>query len=212
MNRIKLLFTLLFVLALTASVFGQPTISGPQSGVLGPGTYIVNGSIRVMPGETLTIVAGTEFLHNGHHTWDIYGQLNVEGAEEDTVVFKRLNPDEICKWGGIRFDAGSSMNSSIDYAKIEFCKNGTTPTFTYGGGIYVNGITLPITNTRVYECDAYWDGGGIYVEGGNVNIDNCLITDCDGISGSNGGGIYLNNSPESSITNSIVARCGSSGT
>ena len=211
MNRLKLL-PLLFVFALTGSVIAQPTLHGVQSGILGPGTYIVDGSIRVMSGETLTIVAGTEFLHNGHWTWDIYGQLNVEGEEGDSVVFKRQFPDEICKWGGIRFAAGASANSTIDYAIIDNCKNGTTPYYIYGGGIYSNGVPITITNSRISECDAYWNGGGIYADGANIIIDHCIIVDCEAFSGANGGGIYLNNCSDASITNSIIARNISTGT
>ena len=213
MKRSILVFLLaLMIVPLCGSVLtAQPTIQGPQSGILGPGIYIVNGGIRVMPGETLTITAGTEFLHNGHHTWDIYGQLNVEGAEGDSVVFKRQFPDEICKWGGIRFQAGSSQNSNIDYAVIEFCKNGTSPV-NYGGGIYVNSVNLPILNTRISDCEAYWHGAGIYADAASIMVENCTIVENEAYSGANGGGIYLSNCQDVSITNSLIARNGATGT
>jgi len=213
MNRLKFLSTLLFVFALSIASYAQPTLHGAQSGILGPGAYIVDGSIRVMSGETLTIVAGTEFLHNGHWTWDIYGQLNVEGDEGDSVKFLRQQPIDLHRWGGIRFAAGASANSTIDFAIIDNCKNGTTPYYIYGGGIYTNGVNLTITNTRISECDAYWDGGGIYAHNGaNITLDHCMVVDCEAISGANAGGIYLINSPESILTNSIIARNGGTGT
>ena len=141
--------------------FAQQEISGPQSGILGPGSYLVVGSIQVISGETMTIVPGTEFLHNGHYVWQIYGQLNAEGTEGDSIVFKRQNPIDDHKWGGIRFMSGASQESSIDYCIIEYAYNGMIPIGTAGAGIYTDAVDLFISNTRVSHCSAYWDGAGI---------------------------------------------------
>jgi len=214
MSKAKLLTGVILICVLLSGLpaFAQPSISGPQSGTLGPGTYIVVGDIRVMTGNTLTIVAGTEFLHNGHHTWEISGTLNIQGAEGDSVVFKRQTPNETCKWGGIRFQSGAPAGT-IDYAIIEYCSNGTTPYYTYGGGIFSNGVDLNITNSRISNCSAYWDGGGMYCNNGaQIIVDHCMITDNQAISGANGGGIYFSGCSNCEITNSIIARNGATGT
>ena len=214
MFKSKLLIALACLCALLAGnpAFAQPSISGHQSGTLGPGTYIVVGNINVLAGETLEIVPGTEFLHNGHHTWNIYGQLNAEGTEGDSISFVRQFPNSTCQWGGIRFQSGASAASTIDYCIIDNCKNGIQPYYTYGGGIYSNGVGLTISNTRVSNCDAYWDGGGIYADSANITVDNCLIVNNIASSGGNGGGVYLNNCEEAVVMNSIIARNNATGT
>ncbi|NQS98578.1 MAG: right-handed parallel beta-helix repeat-containing protein [candidate division Zixibacteria bacterium] len=211
-SKLPAVLLLLSVLMMMSSSFAQPNISGPQSGTLGPGTYIVVGDIRVVGGETLTIVPGTEFLHTGHHTWEINGQLNAEGAEGDSISFLRQFPNEDCKWGGIRFLPGASAFSTIDYCIIDHCKNGTFPYSTYGGGVYTYQVGFTLSNTRISNCEAYWDGGGIYANNANITIINCLIVDNTAISGANGGGIYLNNCAEAQVLNSIIARNSDTGT
>ena len=214
MLRLKFFITtvLLCVLISGGSVFAQEQISGPQSGTLGPGTYIVVGDILVLGGNTLEIVPGTEFLHNGHHTWEIYGMLTVSGAEDDSVYFVRQFPTEQCKWGGIRFLYGASDASSIDYAVIDHCKNSIQPYYRYGGGIYTDEVDITVTNSRISFCEAYWDGGGIYADDSNILIDKCLIVDNTAISGANGGGIYLNNCDEAMVSNCVIARNNATGT
>ena len=214
MPKLKFASALLIMLLLSMgfSVYAQPQISGAQSGTLGPGTYIVVGDIRVLFGETLTIVPGTEFLHSGHFYWSIYGQLNAEGAEEDSISFIRQFPNSTCRWGGIRFQPNSSSNSALDYCIIDNVANGITPYNQYGGGIYVEDVPISITNSRISYCDAYWHGAGIYANAANVTIDNCVITDNTATSGANGGGVYFYNCTEPSITNCIVARNSATGT
>jgi len=210
MPKIKL-FSVLFLLFICASAFAQPQISGAQSGTLGPGDYIVVGDIRVAAGNTLTIVPGTRFLHNGAWKWEIYGQLNINGAENDSVIFTRQQPIEEHKWRGLRFYAGSSIQSTVDYAVIEWC-NYPSGAVYYGLGIYIQNVGISVTNSRVSNCWSYWDGAGIYVTGAAVTIDHCVITDNTAGSGANGGGIVISSANNTSITNSIIARNISTGT
>lgn len=213
MLKTKLLFSLALIslLALSLTSFSQEQISGPQTGTLGPGSYQVVGDIRVIAGQTLTIMPGTEFLHSGNFTWEIYGQLLAEGAEGDSIVFDRFSPIEEHKWGGIRFQAGASDESVIDYCIINWCKHTGMP-IHYGAGIYADGIELSITNSRISNGSNYWDGGGIYGNNASLYIDHCTITNNTAASGSNGGGITLNACYESTISNSIIARNAATGT
>jgi len=208
----SVLLSLLIALMVGTPAMAQPQISGPQSGTLGPGTYLVVGNIRVITDETLTIVPGTTFLHNGNWIWEISGQLNAEGAEGDSIYFVRQNPINDHRWGGIRFQEGASSNGTIDYCVIDYCYHGIQPYYTYGGGIYTNTADITITNSRISNCSNYWDGGGIYAESADVVIENCLIVDNTAASGSNGGGILLNNCDAAQVLNCEIARNSATGT
>lgn len=211
MLKIKSLVALSVMCALlgASSSFAKPSISGPQSGTLGPGTYIVVSDIQVLSGDTLVIVPGTEFLHSAHYTWEISGQLNAEGTEGDSINFVRQFPIEECRWGGVRFQGGASAASTIDYCIIDNCKN--TAFNQHGGGFYINGVDLTISNTRISNCSSDYDGGGIYAFGATIVVDHCLIV--DNIAPlADGGGIYLSNCSGTQILNSVIARNSSTGT
>ncbi|TKJ41225.1 hypothetical protein CEE37_06050 [candidate division LCP-89 bacterium B3_LCP] len=209
----KLLKVLMLCLLVAGFAQAQTYISGPQSGTLGPGLYIVEGNIRVMPGETLTIVPGTDLQHNGNWKWEIYGQLNAEGTESDSIYFVRQNPVGEHRWASLRFMEGAADASTIDYCVIDNCNIPSgTPSTKLGGGIYTNGVDITVTNSRISNCDAYWHGGGIYASSANIVVDYCLIVDNTATSGANGGGIYLMNCDNAVITNSEIARNSATGT
>ena len=188
------------------TAFAQPEISGRQSGTLGPGQYLVVGDIQVASGDTLTILPGTEFLHNGHYSWSIFGQLNAEGAEGDSILFTRQEPLEEHRWGGLRFNSNSSDQSVVDYCIVEHCTTGFAPIF-YGGGITIEGIAIPITNSRISKCSAPIYGGGIYCwEVTGLVIDNCIINDNHAFGAGSGGGIHLGSCHDVQISNCIITR------
>ncbi len=206
-NRFMLLSALLTGWLTPLIVVGQPSLHGSLSGSLGPGAYIVDGDCQVQAGNTLTIQPGTTFLFAGHYTFNVYGQLNAVGTEQDSILFVRRYPTEECKHGGIRFQAGSSSSSSLAYCWIDFAKNITYPNY-YGGGIYVQNAGVSIANCRISNCYAT-SGGGIYVTGAAVTLDNCIFF---ANTSGNGGGIYLYNAGNSVVQNCILAKNGSTST
>lgn len=204
---------LILILVCALSAFAQTEISGPQSGVLGPGQYLVIGDISVNGRDTLTIMPGTEFLHNGHHYWNIYGLFLAQGEESDSISFVRQNPVENHRWGGLRFHPGASHECQVDYCIIDNAKIASgTSSSVKGGGIYAHGVDLEVTNTRISNCDAYWHGGGIYAENAAILVNNCVVTDNEATLGANGGGIYLDDCVNAQILNSIIARNKATGT
>lgn len=207
-SSLALIPAVAFVLLGSVSLYAQIHISGPQSGILGPGTYIVDGNITVLQDSSLRIRPGTGFLHAGAYVWEIWGRLNADGALGDSIVFTRENPTY--RWRGMRFMMNSSDSSSLDYCIIERCYHNYMSFM--GGGIYAEGITLPITNSRISNCEGFPDGGGIYSFGANLTIDHCLIVDNHAIEEGNGGGVCFFFCPSSRITNSIVARNSSTST
>jgi len=177
----------------------QPSISGSLSGSLGPGTYLVAGDCQVLYGNTLTIAPGTTYLHTGHYTWDISGELNAAGTESQPIQFLRQNPIEAHLWGGLRFQWGSA-GSLLEWCTISSCRNVDWPNYI-GGAIYADGSGLTIRHCTISNCEA-GNGGGIAVgNASDIEIDHCTIENC--VSG-NGGGIDLFYGSNVQITNCII--------
>ncbi len=194
-----------FILSFSfSSLRAQTRISGPQSGTLGPGIYIVEGNISVPADSALWIMPGAEFQHIGGYVWEIYGGLNAEGAFDDSIKFIRQNLVNEHRWRGIRFLMGASDSSSLDYCVIEHCYHYFTSFF--GGGIYVESVPVSITNCRVSNCEGWPEGGGIYVFNADVTIDNCIITDNSAPELGNGGGVYFDMCGSSTVNNCIITR------
>ena len=210
MKRSMLVSLLCFILVGFAQA---QEISGPQSGTLGPGTYTVIGDISVRSGETLEIVPGTEFLHDGNHTWTIEGLFTAQGSVGDSIKFVRQNPIEQHRWGGLRFQLSASSACVLDYCVIDQVYIPSSQPINYhGGGIYIDGIDLTISNTRISNCSAQGDGGGIYASNSAVTIDHCLIVENEEYAYNAGGGIALSSCDGAMVTHSIIAHNSSNGT
>jgi len=201
-------FALLAVISLlSVQALAQPHISGTLSGTLGPGSYIVDGDCQVLLGDSLTILPGTEFLHVGHYSWFIYGKLTAEGAEGDSIRFVRHSPYPTYRWGGIRFTPTVPVQSILDYCVIEDVYNGTA---IMGGGIYVEGNFITVTNTRISGCETVEDGAGIYAYYGTMLlVENCQIDRC---TANIGGAIYLNLSSGAQVKGCTIVNNVSNGT
>ncbi|MBC8203986.1 MAG: hypothetical protein H8E87_00585 [FCB group bacterium] len=185
-RRTVLLLALMMVWLCPLYVLAQPSIHGPLSGTLGPGTYIVDGDCQVLSGNTLIIEPRTTFLFSGHYTFNIYGTIQANGTEAEMIEFIRQYPTEACRWGGIRFQSGAPGNSVLSYCLIDNCKNISYPNY-YGGGLYSSGVTVQVEHTTISNCQAS-SGGGFYGTGGaNVSFIDCIIT--SNWAG-NGGGLY----------------------
>ena len=210
MLRFKTLFisALLLVWLTPLIILAQPTIQGAQTGTLGPGDYIVVGDIRVPAGESLTIEPGTIFYHSGHFFWRIYGEIQIAGTTSEQVQFLRQQPIEDHRWGGLRFEAGASDNSVIEYCVLDNCKNSYYPDY-YGGAIYSNGVDLVVRHTRIGASYASSGGGAYITNGASVEFDHCMVLKNQA---GNGGGLYFNNSPNCTVKNSLIARNKSTST
>ncbi|MBK8129528.1 MAG: hypothetical protein IPK53_11725 [bacterium] len=137
--------------------------------------YYVTCDVTVPAGQTLDIQPGVEVLFTGHYKFNVYGNLQAIGTEQDSIVFTRAFPTEESKWWGIRFYAAEDTNR-LSFCRIEWGKaDGGTPFYDYyGGGIFCNQSRLVMSNCEVAWNEARYDGGGI-------NIYDCspLIQECD---------------------------------
>lgn len=196
----KSIYCWLGILALIAGVqaWGQQTISGSLSGVIGPGTHVVTGNCEVPSGQTLIINPGTTFLHTGHYSWNIYGRLQALGTSSAPIIFTHQSPSLMNKWGGVRFNRGASSSSVLTWCQFLWSQNGGSP-YSEGGAIYSDHVAITIRNCIINYCHAS-DGGGIYLNAAdNSIIGSCTVTNCFANSG---GGIQLNG-----CSNVYIANC-----
>ncbi len=187
----------------------QTEISGPQSGTLGPGTYLVTGEITVASGDSLTIVPGTTILHNGNHKWLISGQFTAEGTAGDSIYFVRQDSIEDHRWGGLRFQTGAP-SAVLDYCVIDHCYmpsyNGPSASITVNGSL---GLTLK--HSRISNAACNNDHGGVYAYNTVVVIDSCVIRNNSAVNHPKGMGVFLDHCDGSQILHTIISANNSDG-
>ncbi len=200
----KLATALLIVLIIPVIILAQERINGPQSGTLGPGIFIVNGDVSVLSGESLTILAGTEFLHDGNHTWLINGQMIADGTETDSIYFTRLDTIEEHRWGGMNFHNCTGNNNLLVYCVIEnsFKDPGS---ILWGGAVNAYYSDITISNSRISNCTTWGDGGAVYAYEADIIISDCQVVDNIADDDNTGGGIYLRECSTAEITDCIIA-------
>lgn len=88
--------------------------------------YIIYDSLVVEEGHTLTIEAGVELYFHYGADFIVYGELVVNGTQDNPVIFAADRPEQFYKnnqgqWGSIRL-MNSGTNHSFDWTVV---KNGT---------------------------------------------------------------------------------------
>jgi len=194
-----ILFIILVVISQLA--FGQTPIPGGNvSGnwTIANSPYQINGDIVVQAGSILTIDAGVIVSFEGHYSFTINGELNINGTNGNLVVISAT--DQNVGWSGLRFE-NSSATSIIDYTIISYGNaTGSSPEYR-GGGIYVSETdNLTISNCVVTNCSAIGSGGGMFIDNSDITIDNCSIS---ANTAAGGGGLSITNS-NPTILNSVI--------
>ena len=200
----KIIFFLLSLLLSSAVSIAQ--LSGPLSGVLGPGSYTVIDTISVESGDSLEILPGTELMFDPDCEFYIHGFLSAIGTETDEIIFMRNVAGDA--WSGIDFTNTADDNSVLEYCFITGSGDlgikcvWANPTIRncsivqndgyQGGGIFLDSSNPEITNCDIIDCGCPLNGAGIYMINGSAPlIENCYFTDNYCLSG---GGIYMNGS------------------
>ena len=210
MGTKRLLALPLAVVLLGGLAGGQTAIQGDLSGNLGPGTYIVTGDCRILPGTTLRIAAGTTFLFGGHYTWTVEGALLAQGEKWKPILFTRALPQEKYLWGGIRFHGPGADGSVLDFCIIEHAYRRSEPFAPdcHGGGIYSGGAAPLIRDCVIRFCEAV-EGGGICADAGSgMVIDRCAISSNKALRGA---GAVITDSPDVLVTSSLIYANASDG-
>jgi hypothetical protein len=205
--RLALLPAALLLWLIPLLVLGQVHLHGTLSGSLSSGEYIVDGDCQVPAGDTLAIQAGAVLKFSGHYVFYVYGHMTALGTEQDSILFVRLNPDEICKHGGVRFYNGST--GLMQYCHVDYAKNQTTPS-GWGGGIYCAGAQVAISHCLISNCNAAYGGGLYATQGTGLSVDNSLFFNNSATS--SGGGLYIYQSPGAYVTHSLFLKNSCAGT
>ena len=191
------IFALVLLICFSLSAFADTTYvaSGPVSGVWEPtgNPYFVHqGDIFVDEGDTLIIMPGVEALFTGRYKFIVYGRLNADGLEGDSIVFTRAYPTEESKWRGFRFD-NADDGSSLSWCRIEYAKGEGAYPDVRGGGIWIDDCMVwirhcVIAHNYTHNANYNGSGGGIFMENSQSVIETCHFIDN---LADNGGGICV---------------------
>jgi hypothetical protein len=198
---------ILFLLISTSiACYAQKEIKGVQSGTLGPGKYLVTGTVKVKAGDYLNISPGTTFIHNGNYKWEIYGTFIAKGTKNDSIYF--LGKDGSFKqfekhWGGLRF-MKNAPTAVLDYCIINNCYLAYSENYIAGLNVY-NGKGLTLTHSRISNCYGWNISSGVAVFNSVAVIDHCKIVNNAVVNHLKGAGIYLKDCEDSQISNSVIA-------
>jgi hypothetical protein len=208
-DKLKLPGLVLSLVFMLGVAHAQPQLSGPLTGPLGPGTYLVVGDISIASTATVTVAPGTILLHTGAFTWSINGTLIANGTATDSILFKMQSPATQTHWGGLRFTPTIPRQNSLDYCVIEDAYHSTSPEVN-GSGIYIMGNFLHLNHSRISRCQNGHDGAGIYAYYATLMvIENSVIDSC---TADQGGGMFLTTCNGAQIKNCIISRNRSTGT
>ncbi|RJP78810.1 MAG: hypothetical protein C4524_06070 [Candidatus Zixiibacteriota bacterium] len=183
----KIIFAALAgVLMGAGAAAGQPTISGPLTGNLGPGVFIVVGDCQVPAGQALTIQPGTELLFSGHYFLKVDGHLSAVGTAADSIILRRQFPTNECRHGGIHLNPGSSDSSQLAYVHIDHANNVDFPD-CFGGGLLCWDAGVSVSHCTFSHCRAQY-GGGAYFIGAQASVTDCAFRENEAVA--RGGCIY----------------------
>lgn len=172
-------------------------VGGDVSGVWSADTVIVADSVRVPPGETLTIEPGVEvcFLDYFRFIVDTGAELFAVGTEMDSIKFCSFLSGD--RWLGLDFIGASDLTT------LEYCHISGAIT----SGIECDNANITIRNCLIDSCEAgtgSFGGGGIQLLNiSNPTIENCVLR--DNFSAGYGGAIYCSSSSPIIRDNIITA-------
>lgn len=199
-------FFLLFALVgiLIAPALTQATeVCGSVSGVWDTtgSPYMVNCDVTVPSGQTLEIRPGVQVLFTGHYKFNVNGNLQAIGTEQDSIVFTRAFPTEDSKGWGIRFD-NADPACSLAYCIIaDFHARTNGYVLGSGGGVYMTQSSPTLIHCTIQDNVADYDGGGVTCHYGcSPRLTDCTIENNSAI-GDAGGMLFHTN------CNPVVTRC-----
>lgn len=156
-------------------------VSGDVSGVwdAAGSPYYVTCDLTVPPGQTLTIQPGVKVLFTGHYKFNVSGNLQAIGTQQDSILFTRAFPTEDSRWWGLRFSSGTSSSSTIAYCVIEDGMAAGGEFDGSGGGLACGNSSPTISQCwiRNNRCASEYYGGGIIIVNGSPTISDCIISD-----------------------------------
>jgi subtilisin-like proprotein convertase family protein len=208
--KITTLFVLLNFFAWSQTSIPAGAISGTWN--ISGSPYLVQGSIIVPDGQTLTINPGVQVIFQGNYQLFVQGRILAQGIAGDSITFTANNVS--AGWLGIRFDNTPITNdtSRINYCRILYGINLNVLSNGNGGGVYVNNFSkLTIDNSLFQYCKtscsgcngSNGNGAGLY-SNSVLSIRNSSFKNNQATTGGNGGGIWLITGDGSKIINCLI--------
>lgn len=133
------------------------------------------------------------------------GALYMDGGDEATSlcgVTIRDNTAGAIGGGVFRVSNDNSGSFAMDRSTVD--RNKVTPTDDgNAGGLYLQGLALTITASTISRNEAFYNGG-IWINTCTVQMTNVTIAENTAF-GSNGGGMWLGNTPTGTLKNCTIA-------
>lgn len=203
-------FILLSIIGLNSAFTQTSVIGGVVSGTwtLAGSPYLIQGSIMIADGTTLTIEPGVIVNFQGAYKLLVLGRLLAIGTTIDTISFTAA--DTTNGWRGIRFNKTTNNNdtSKVIYCKLQYSKATSTSPDNNGGAFYFNNFSKAIiSNCHITNCTANSGGAGIYCSNSGPSITYNFISN-NSSSGdflNSGGGITCVNGSNPIIANNEIS-------
>ena len=178
--------------------------------------YYVVGDINVPDGQVLTIQPGVRVFFMGNFQLAIYGKLNAQGVEGDSIYFTSGQvPNLKGAWKNICFIGQDCDGSLMEYCVIEYGGTANNGELYASNTQYVNiqilnsciryssraGIALSNKNSLlINECSVYENNWiGALLDGpDSSSISKCLIY------GNTDNGIRINSQSSSQIIQNVI--------
>ncbi|TKJ41669.1 hypothetical protein CEE37_03630 [candidate division LCP-89 bacterium B3_LCP] len=193
-----------FIINDTASVhiWGPLREFTPVSGIwtAAQSPYCFDEDLIVEDGEQLVIEAGVEVMFEPTRVFQIEGNLQAIGSEEDSIHFTPTDNDD---WGGLIFNFADGDNR-LEYVIIK--EGGVSYPLNNGrgGGIFLDNSQLNMRNCYISDCFNN-KGGGFYAYNCNqISMDSCYFEDCYAALG---GGFHASNCSEISMDGCYFEYC-----
>jgi regulation of enolase protein 1 (concanavalin A-like superfamily) len=165
--------------------------------------YHVTCDVTVPAGQTLEIRPGVKVLFTGHYKFNVFGNLQAIGTEQDSIVFTRAFPTDESKWAGFRI-TNAADTIRLNYCLVEYGNaTGGWPD-GYGGGLLAIGSAITIENCTFQYNTSYGGAGGARLDNTPYArvIRSSFEHNSAGDQGAGGGLQLCGNQP-----NAMVTRC-----
>jgi len=194
---------LLSALLLVASAAHAAEVSGDittTTWTAAESPYVVNNSITIPAGETLTIEPGVDVVLTkgwpSNTSISVQGALVAEGTETDSIRF--IAAEDTC-WGGIMLRGGpGEADTRLAYVRVSGVKAGISPVEVSTNGHEVVFDHCVISDNRM-EARSVAYGAGLYAGYGSIiTMTDCTIrnnvavksAEAEELSYARGGGIF----------------------
>jgi pimeloyl-ACP methyl ester carboxylesterase len=162
------------------------TLTSDTTWIAANSPYIVDSTVTVSPGSTLTIEPGVVIKLSGANSLVVAGTLDARGTSDEPIYFTSLKDDV---GGDANNDGTSSTPAASDWYGIEF-RSGSVGTLEhavvrYAGhrnsrkktipAVYNTGGTVTISNSIIADNNIY----GIGQTAGSIDLSSSTVSNTD---------------------------------